>query len=183
MAEEKKRQDLIKQRAEAEKEAAEAAKKAAKEKAEAEKKLAETIRDLEQEKKDVRVGQLDDFIDQEKAKLEENRQIAKMGIQEFIENQKQEKFGAIGERETARIEELKARQARGVKLGRKQQEQVDAFDAIKLAQKEAERQAKEIAQAQARRDLLAQEQVRALVEIDKELKGIRKDNKDLLALG
>ena len=152
-----------------------AEKKVADEKLALEEKLKDHIQKLEDEKKKVQLDAQQAVLDDAQKKADEQQKLAEMRVHDFIDAAKQEKdIEADKAKEAGRAAELEARVGRGVKLSKRDQEFLEAFNKIKEAQENLPQAQNDVLLAQQELARLQGDANRHLADIDAELKLQRK---------
>ena len=158
-------------------------KKAAVEKLALEKKLKDDIKKLEDEKKRAQIAAQQAVLDDAKKAADEQKKLAEMRVQDFIDAAKQEKdIEAEKAKEADRAAELEGRVGRGVKLSKRDQEFLDAFNKIKEAQENLPAAQNDVKLAQEALAEIQGNQLRALRDIDAELIAHNRKLDGLLAM-
>jgi len=142
------------------------------------------IEALMDERKNAEIEKQKQVIDDAKKNRDKLKKIANMQVKDFIDAQKKQEADENAQAKKARkFKELQARVDRGVKLGKRQQAELDAFNKIQAAKAALPQANQKVKDAQKKLEELQGKQLRELQDINKELANQNQKLNNLLALG
>jgi hypothetical protein len=151
-------------------EEAKAAKAAAEARLKAEEDVAKKIEALKDQEKQAKIKAEEDALEAAKKALEEKKALAEKRVADVIaEAQKEKDIEKDKAKEAGRMAELEKMKARGIKLSKRQQERLDAFNRIKEAQEGIPPAEQAVVDAQKRLEDIQGKQLAALEQIQHDL--------------